>query len=117
MNQPSSRYLTHDFIAYKGLTLKELLLTGVLGMSAVCLAMTLIGLCLGCTWVFSGVGLILGFFMGVRILPLWVANQKAGKPYGYVRKKLIIRCARLGLIHSPYLDYRGVWRKQRRVGE
>lgn len=117
MNKPSSRYLTHDFIAYQGLTLKELLITGIVGMVFVCVVMTLVGFVLGWPGTSAALGLVLGFLGSARVFPKWVAKQKVGKPQGYVRKRLIIQCADWGLIQSPYLRHQGLWRQQRLVGE
>ncbi|STX55523.1 Uncharacterised protein [Legionella beliardensis] len=61
MNYPSSRSLTHDFIAYQGLTLKELLLTGLIGMGLTCVLMTIVGALLGRAGTAGALGLVLGF--------------------------------------------------------
>ncbi|WP_028389151.1 TIGR03750 family conjugal transfer protein [Legionella fairfieldensis] len=117
MNKPSSRYLTHDFVVYQGLTLKELLVTAAVGMLGVSLAAALMGLFFGCPGLSAAFGLVLGFLIGIRVFPHWVAKAKAGKPQGYVRKRLVIAAAGKGLCQSPYVNHQGIWRKQRLVGE
>lgn len=117
MNQPSSRYLTHDFLVYQGLSLKELLVTGVLGMLLVSLGFTLLGYCLGWPGVCASIGLVLGFYLSARVFPKLVARKKQGKPHGYLKKWLIISLSHKGLMRSPYISYRGIWRKQRLLGE
>ena len=113
MKQPTSCYLTHDFVVYKGLTLKELLLTGVVGLGAFCFLMTVLGFFLGYPGVCAALGLILGFIFSVRVLPQRLSNLKQNKPYGYLRKSMMIKAASIGLIQSPYLTYCGLWRTAR----
>ncbi|STX81568.1 conjugative transfer region protein [Legionella busanensis] len=116
MNGPSSRTLTHEFIAYQGLTLRELLVTGLLGMGVTCFFTTIIGGLLGWTGTAGALGLVLGFFLSVRVFPYRLARHKQGKPTGFLRKKLVIQVSRVGLIKSPYLCHQGFWRKARLLG-
>ena len=116
MSQPSSRHLSHDFPAWKGLSLRELFWIVV---TTTPLA-TMVFIMLGCLIDFpiaSGcVGFIVGFILAITVWPKWIARIKAGKPYGYVTKKAIQLLVRLRLKHSPWIHYQGQWNKNKSVG-
>lgn len=114
MNKPSSRHLTHDFIAYLGLSLNEFLVTGTAGMIFFILLGLLLGLFIG--W-FAAFTVFPGFYISVRVLPRIIARLKAGKPHGYLKKALLIKLSAMGFIKSPYLKHVGLWQRQRLIDE
>jgi conjugative transfer region protein (TIGR03750 family) len=117
MTTPSSRHLSHDFPAYKGLTLRELFVLVLVSTSAVCSSCLLIGLFVGFPGALGCVGLVLGFTLAVSIVPGPISRLKVGKPHGYLLKKLKIKGARLGILSSPYLEHQGHWTTSKRIGE
>lgn len=116
MTTPSSRHLSHDFPAYKGLTLRELFVLVLISTSTVCAACILIGMCFGFPGAFGCVGLILGFTLAVSIVPKPISQLKVGKPHGFLLKKVKIKLARVGILPSPYLEYQGHWSTSKRIG-
>ena len=116
MTTPSSRHLSHDFPAYKGLTLRELLVLVVITTSVAFCISTFIGFFLGWPGAFGCLGLVLGFIVAVSLMPKPVSRLKVGKPHGYLVKNIRIKLAQLGLIQSPYLTHRGLWHTSKRLG-
>lgn len=116
MRQPSSRHLSHDFPAFKGLSLRELFVLVLITTGVIFCVFTFIGLCIGFPGAFGCIGLVLGFIAGIALMPKPVARMKAGKPYGYLMKNILIQCARLGLIRMPYITHRGFWNTSKRIG-
>lgn len=118
MQQPSSRYLSHDYPAFKGLSLRELFMISLISTISTALLFTLIG-----GWLFGFyvasfcIGFLSGFILAVTLWPKIIAKQKAGKPHGYLRKRLMLWMVQLKLKHSPWLFYQGIWRKSRSLGE
>ncbi|STX50931.1 conjugative transfer region protein [Legionella busanensis] len=117
MNRPSSRHLSHDYKAYKGLSLRELFWIVLLATPATSLLMTFIGFFLSYPLALGCVGFFLGFILAITIIPKWISRIKAGKPYGYVMKKTLLTLTHLGLKRSPYLHYQGAWQISKLVGQ
>ncbi|WP_419421150.1 TIGR03750 family conjugal transfer protein [Legionella sp. D16C41] len=117
MNRPSSRHLSHDYEAYKGLSLRELFWIVLIATPTSSLLLVFIGLLLGYPLALGCVGFLLGFILAITIIPKWIAHVKAGKPYGYVMKKTLLLFIRLGLKRSPYLYYQGVWQTSKLVDQ
>ena len=115
MKAPSSRHLSHDFQAYKGLTLRELFAIVVTTTLGTCLLFTIIGLITGWTMAFAGLGFLLGFIIAVTFLPNPIARFKAGKPHGYLMKKLTLKLVSLGFKKSPYLHHKGIWQRVKHI--
>ena len=116
MNQPSSRHLSHDFEAYKGLSLRELFWIVIGTTTLTSLLFTLIGLFFNYPLAFGCLGFLVGFVLSITLCPKRIAQIKAGKPQGYLMKKTRLSLARWGLRPSPYLSYQGMWLKSKRVG-
>lgn len=118
MKSPSSRHLTHDFKAYKGLSLKELIASGVAGIaSGLVLFAILGGLMFSRPGIGAGIGVIAGFFAGIRLLPGVLSRMKAGKPEGHLKKVLLITLSRKNLVRTVYLKHAGRWRCGRSLGD
>ena len=115
MHQPSSRNLTEDFPAYKGLSLRELLVIAVCATLVFGIAFGVLGLILGWGLLMCCVGLITGFITAVIALPKPIARMKTGKPRGYLMKLLKIKAAQWGIIAPPYLKRTGHWTTKKRV--
>lgn len=116
MSHPSSRHLSHDFPAFKGLTLRELFVLVVFTTLVTCILSALAGAIIGWPLLSGGAGMILGFVISILVLPNPVSRMKAGKPSGYLMKKTRIMLAGYGLGNSPYLAHTGFWQKARRLG-
>lgn len=116
MNRPSSRHLSHDYEAYKGLSLRELFWIVIIATPTASLLFTLVGMVTEYSLAIGCVGFLVGFIMSITVWPKRIARLKAGKPPGYIMKKTIIRCVRWGLRTSPYLSHSGVWQKSKLVG-
>jgi conjugative transfer region protein (TIGR03750 family) len=115
MNRPSSRHLTHDYEAYKGLSLRELFWIVVITTPLTSLLFTIAGFILSFPLAFACVGFLLGFVLAITVCPKQVAKVKAGKPKGYLTKKMIVHLSNWGLRHSPYLHHQGPWQRAKRV--
>lgn len=115
MTAPSSRHLTHDFPAYRGLSLRELFTIILVSTALFFLLFLLVGFITGWVVACACLGILSGFICAVSILPKPIASLKAGKPHGYLKKRVIIKLAALGVIQSPYLTYQGAWQKNARV--
>lgn len=116
MSQPSSRHLSHDFAAWKGLSLRELVQIVIIS-TPVCMALfTLLGAFVGFPFAFGCVGLVLGFILAITLWPKMIAPLKAGKPYGYIMKQALLWMVRLHLKQSPWINYCGRWQKNKSVG-
>jgi conjugative transfer region protein (TIGR03750 family) len=116
MSAPSSRHLSHDFSAYKGLSLRELMVLVVLTTSSTCITFIIIGIFIGFPGASGCLGLVLGFIIAVSIMPKPISRLKAGKPYGYLFKSIHIKLAKLHVTASPYLAHRGLWYTSKRLG-
>lgn len=116
MSQPSSRHLSHDFPAWKGLSLRELFWIVVTTTPLSILMFTLLGCLIGFPIASGCVGFMVGFILAITVWPKSIARIKAGKPYGYVTKKAIQVLVRLRLKHSPWVHYQGQWNKNKSVG-
>lgn len=116
MNRPSSRHLSHDYEAYKGLSLRELFWITSVATPVTSLLFALTGISAGYPLAFGCVGFLVGFVLSITVCPKRVARLKAGKPHGYLMKKTILCFARLGIRASPYLSYKGLWQKYKYVG-
>lgn len=117
MNQPSSRHLSHDFPAWKGLSLRELFWIVIITTPIVTLVFNALGFFIGFPIASGCLGFIVGFILAITLWPKCIADLKAGKPYGYVMKQFIQMMVRLRLKHSPWIHYRGRWNKNKTVGE
>ena len=116
MNQPSSRHLSHDYEAYKGLSLRELFWIVIVTTPTSSLLLSLIGLYLGYPLASGCAGFLVGFIVSITVCPKRVARLKAGKPHGYLMKKVLQTLVDLGLKKSPYIHYAGRWQKSKIVG-
>jgi conjugative transfer region protein (TIGR03750 family) len=116
MNQPSSRHLSHDYEAYKGLSLRELFWIVIGTTPLISLLFTLIGLGFGFPLAFSCAGFLAGFILSITVCPKQVARIKTGKPQGYLMKKTLLCLTNWNLRRSPYLSYQGLWQKSKRIG-
>ena len=116
MKAPSSRHLSHDFPAYKGLTLKELFIIVMTTTISTCGLFILVGWMTGWTVALACIGFLLGFIIAITCLPKPIARFKAGKPHGYLSKSLTLKLARLKLKKSPYLNIIGPWTRCKRIG-
>lgn len=116
MSQPSSRYLSHDFPAWKGLSLRELFWIVITTTPLTSLAFTIIGIFIGFPIASGCVGFIVGFLLAITLFPKSIARIKAGKPYGYVTKQATQVMVRLRLKHSPWIHYQGQWNKNKSLG-
>lgn len=117
MNQPSSRHLSHDFPAWKGLSLRELFWIVITITPTTALLCVFLGSMAGFPLASGCIGFILGFILSITVWPKSIARIKAGKPYGYLMKKTIQLMVQLRLKHSPWMKYQGRWQKNRSVGE
>lgn len=116
MNRPSSRHLSHDYEAYKGLSLRELFWIVSVATLLTSLVFTLTGIFTGYPLAFGCVGFLVGFVLSITVCPKRVARLKAGKPHGYLMKKTILGFAHWGIRTSPYLSHNGLWQKSKCVG-
>lgn len=115
MLPPSSRHLSHDFKAYKELTLYELFICVLLSTFNVAFFFFLIGLASGLKVALTSLGLFVGFIIGIYVLPKPISRLKLGKPYGYLRKKITLVLVKLRFIKSPFLTYVGRWQKSKYI--
>ncbi len=115
MNQPSSRHLSHDYEAYKGLSLKELFWIVLFTTPVISAFFSLAGLFIGYPGALGCVGFIVGFIVSITFCPKRAASIKAGKPHGYLMKKTMLLMAHWGLRRSPYLHHIGTWQKSKLV--
>lgn len=113
MNQPSSRHLSHDYVAYKGLSLRELFWIVLVTTPAISLIFTIVGCFIGYPLACGCVGFLVGFITAITVCPKRIARIKAGKPHGYLVKKTILLLVRWGLRSSPYTHYIGGWQKSK----
>ena len=115
MKAPSSRHLSHDFPAYKGLTLREL--AGITLVTTISTTVLFVGVGFALGWPvgFGCLGLIVGFIVSVSLVPKPMARRKAGKPHGYLMKILTLTLVRFRLKQSPYLHYKGLWNRCKHV--
>jgi conjugative transfer region protein (TIGR03750 family) len=116
MNQPSSRHLSHEYEAYKGLSLRELFWIVISTTPLISLLFTLIGFGFDFPLAAGCIGFLVGFVLSITICPKRVARIKAGKPQGYLMKKTLLYLTRWGLRRYPYLSYQGLWQKSKRIG-
>ena len=117
MSRPSSRHLSHDYEAYKGLSLRELFWIVMVTTPLTSLLFSLIGVFIGYPLAFGCVGFLVGFIVSITICPKRIARLKAGKPQGYLMKRILLSAVGWGLRASPYLSHKGVWQKSKSVGE
>lgn len=82
MKQPSSRHLSHDFEAYKGLSLRELFWIVIVVTPLISLLLALIGLIFDFPLALGCIGFLAGFVLSITIFPKRIARIKAGKPQG-----------------------------------
>jgi len=113
MNRPSSRHLSHDYEAYKGLSLRELFWIVLVFTPLTTCTFIVIGGFIGFPVAFGCVGFIVGFVLSITTCPKRIARIKAGKPHGHLMKKTLLLLVRLRLRQSPYLHHQGVWQKSR----
>lgn len=113
MNRPSSRHLSHDYEAYKGLSLRELCWIVLVFTPLTSLIFTLIGAVIGYPLALGCGGFLIGFVLSITVCPKRVARLKAGKPHGYLMKQILLLLVRWKLKQSPYLIYQGQWQTAR----
>ncbi|STX28437.1 conjugative transfer region protein [Legionella beliardensis] len=116
MTQPSSRHLSHDFPAWKGLSLRELFWIVITTTPITTLIFILLGITVRFPLAFGCIGFVIGFILSITVWPKGIARIKAGKPYGYLMKQTIHWLVRLRLKHSPWIHYQGQWQKNKSVG-
>lgn len=117
MSLPSSRNLSHDYPAWKGLSLRELFWIVITTTPLTAFFCTLTGIMLGFPLACGCVGFLLGFILAITFWPKRISRVKEGKPYGYVTKKTIQLLVKLKVKHSPWFHYEGKWRKNKTLGE
>lgn len=117
MNYPSSRHLSHDYEAYKGLSLRELFWIALITTPATSVIFVIAGLFINFPLAAGCVGFIVGFVLSITACPKRFARIKAGKPHGYLMRQAVLFCVRIGLKQSPYLSHQGQWQKSKIVGE
>lgn len=115
MKAPSSRHLSHDFPAYKGLTLRELFVIVVTTTAVMSCLFSLVGLMTGWVVAFACIGFLVGFIVAITLLPKPIARFKAGKPHGYLMKTLTLKLVQFRLKQSPYLHYIGIWQRAKHI--
>ena len=115
MKAPSSRHLSHDFPAYKGLTLRELFVIVSTTTVFTCCLFSAVGFFTGWMVAFACSGFLIGFIVAITLLPKPIARFKAGKPHGYLMKSLTLTLVRCRLKQSPYLHYIGLWQRSKHV--
>jgi conjugative transfer region protein (TIGR03750 family) len=115
MKAPSSRHLSHDFPAYKGLTLRDLFVIVTATTVCTCLLFSFVGLMTGWVVAFACFGFLLGFIVAVTLLPKPIARFKAGKPHGYLMKALTLKLVTLRLKKSPYMQHKGIWQRSKSI--
>lgn len=113
MSQPSSRHLSHDFPAWKGLSLRELFWIVITTTPMTALIFTSVGYFLGFPLASGCLGFLLGFIFSITLWPKAIARIKANKPHAYVMKKSMLWLVRLRLKHSPWIHYQGRWQKNK----
>ena len=116
MTQPSSCHLSHDFPAWKGLSLRELFGIVVTTTPLAALLFLFLGSLIGFPVASGCIGFIVGFILAITLWPKCIARIKTGKPYGYVTKRTIQILVHLRLKHSPWMYYQGQWNKNKSVG-
>ncbi|RUQ85136.1 TIGR03750 family conjugal transfer protein [Legionella septentrionalis] len=116
MSQPSSRNLSHDFPAWKGLSLRELFWIVITTTPLTSFFFILAGIILGFPLASGCVGFLLGFILAITFWPKRIARIKEGKPYGFVTKQAILCMVRLKIKHSPWFYYKGRWQKNKTIG-
>jgi len=117
MSSPSSRHLSHDYEAYKGLSLRELFWIAIIATPVTSFVFVMVGLLINFPLAAGCVGLIVGFVLSITVCPKRFSQIKTGKPHGYLMKQAILFCARIGLKKSPYIKHSGQWQKSKIVGE
>ena len=117
MQKPSSRHLSHDYEAYKGLSLRELFYIAIITTPLVSFLFALLGMMIGYPLALACIGFVVGFITAITICPKQAARIKAGKPHGYLMKKSILMLSRYGLRRSPYLHHQGSWQMATIIGE
>lgn len=116
MSQPSSRHLSHDYSAWKGLSLRELFWIVITTTPVTTVFFVLLGYMVGFPLACGCIGFVVGFILSITLWPKSIARIKEGKPYGYVMKKTISWLVRLRLKQSPWIHYQGRWQKNKSVG-
>lgn len=116
MNRPSSRHLSHDYEAYKGLSLRELFWIVITATPLTSLLFSLAGLLPDYPLATGCVGFLVGFVLSITLCPKWVARLKTSKPQGYLMKKSILMQVKFGLRQNPYFVHTGTWQKSRLAG-
>ena len=115
MNTPSSRHLSHDFPAYKGLTLRELFIIVITTTMFSCLVFGVVGFMLGWVVAFVCAGFLIGFVMAVTLLPKPIARFKQGKPHGHLIKTITLTLVKFQLKKSPYCYHVGLWQRVKHI--
>lgn len=116
MNRPSSRHLSHDYEAYKGLSLRELFWIALIATPATSFAFVIAGLFINFPLAAGCVGFVVGFVLSITACPKRFAQIKAGKPHGYLMKQTVLFFARIGLKQLPFIKHCGQWQKSKIVG-
>lgn len=116
MHVPSSRNLSHDFPAYKGMTLRELAVLSLVSTVCCTVLFTGFGLAIGYPLALGCLGFLAGFIASVSVLPKPLSRIKTGKPHGFLMKTVRITFSRFHPSGSPYVMHTGVWCKSKRIG-
>lgn len=112
----SSRHLSHDCLAWKGLSLRELSLGAMIVTPMIALVMGVVGLFIGFPVALLGLGLVVGFIFSVTHLPSILMRIKVDKPPGALGKYLCLKAVKLGLRKSPWVFHHGDWRRSKSLG-
>lgn len=115
-SMPSSRHLSHDYPAWHGLSLRALFYLVLIATSSNTLCFIALGFLLGCPLIIGCLGFLLSFILSITVYPKILSRLKAGKPHGYLYKKIVLGLSRMGLMKSPWMFYEGSWGTQRHLG-
>jgi conjugative transfer region protein (TIGR03750 family) len=113
---PSSRHLSHDFPAWKGLSLRELFWLVITSTSINTLVFLGLGFMCGYPLIMGCMGFLISFILSITVYPKILARLKLGKPHGHLFKIWVLGLSHLGLMKSPWIKVQGTWRTTRRIG-
>ena len=113
----SSRHLSHDPIAWQGLSLRELSMGVMIATPLIALLMDIVGFLIGFPIALLGLGFVLGFIFSITHLPRILMRIKADNPQGAMAKFLVLNAVKLGLKDSPWLFHHGLWKTSKTLGK
>lgn len=115
MHTPSSKYLSHQPLILKGLSLNELCFVVFAGIASGALAGIFVGFLVGLKAILAIVGVLLGGLVGYFCLSRVLVRLKGSAPTNLLKKKAVMVLARFGIVKNPYDHYEGVWLKSRKI--